>query len=205
VRKHAIRQHDWAGAITEFRNAMREVASVSMPKGFDRAMEHACGIDERGVREIVDERMAEFSSERLRGGHGREVAIGKNNGGFDTEKHREHLLKLGVNFVIPGGEARGGYIESNFIKSGASCRSDEGMPRQAKIIAAGKVKERPISPTDFIRTHQLQWLRSSHARMIGFARRNCTRECSPPAKGLTFSSLSNLIVPGTKVNLLQKI
>jgi hypothetical protein len=176
-----------------------------MLESFDWAIEHACGVDERGVGKIVDERMGEFSGERLGGGHGREVAVGKNNGGFGAEKRRKLLLKLRIDFVVAGGEARGGYIQSDFFQSRASRRCHDRMPREAKIIAAGKVKQRPISPTDFIRTDHLQWLRFSHGRMIDFARRNCTRECSSPIIGqAVFCDIATKVALVTTVDFGEK-
>lgn len=152
-----------------------------MGESFYRATEHMRGVDEGRVCQGINERMGKFSRERLRDGERREIAIGNNNSSFSVEKRSEFRLKLGVDSVISCGQAGGGHVQAVFAQSRARGERDRGMPRQAKIVATGKINERPVSPADFVGTDHLQRLRLSHGLMISFGRLDRTREYSGPS------------------------
>ena len=113
-----------------------------------RTAEQQRGVAQRAVGAPVEQGVRELTGEGLRESEIRGVAVREQRGAFDAEELRQRAFEPLEQHMIPRGLARGGHVQSIFLRALVQCAQHFGMARQPEVIAPAKVGERAAAVAD---------------------------------------------------------
>ena len=118
-----------------------EFVEVVVGEDTEGGAAEACGVDEGGVAEFVEDEGVVFPGKGGEGAEGGGVAIGEGEGGFGFFGVGEFFLELVVEVERAADESGGGGAGSVGLEGGLGGDDEGGVVGEAEVVVRGKVGE----------------------------------------------------------------
>jgi hypothetical protein len=140
--KHTVRRNDRSD-LSIFRQRRPSSGSVSMRVTLEPGARQQSPVDQRRVTQPIEQH--QFSAPAKSGEHSeiRHVSCGKQQRACPPGEGCELFFQTSMFGTMPSNQVRGPTSNTTPLRGPSHRRSDSGMPREAQIVIAAEIDERP--------------------------------------------------------------